>query len=703
MYKFSLFHEQIGREFLKDAPKGWENFKLTIARDAKYHGCAIKFTVDLDWITQGKAFITSVYQQLGIRADITVVIHEYIPDINDYVEAYTGQLNLDKLAITEQTASCNVEERNFMQLIFNSEDIELDLFSMQTLSGKAIARETPFLQLQLHSKAIPLRTTADTDENQAEYQIITDKRVGIIYTSFDKIDHDEFNTRRQDGDEGTGINKYNTGISFEQNQNPIIEFTTTGKVTLEYAVNVEFWLNSEKGDFDYARLEWWFGFNEANIIWSHKNTGVKELYNETIFVPKTTLELDVKPGDKLYFYGFITVQEVSGNFQLRYRVQPNVGTYIHLTGATTTESSPAKGLLAYEAFDRMVHMMTGRPNSFYSELLGRTDSEPRLYGKDGDASLTWLSNGFQIRQFPLKERTISTSFKEAYDALDAIWNVGMGPEIIDNRQVLRIEKKAHFYRDEVVLELGPVSNLKKEVATGLYYNEAEFGYSKWQNNQDGTLDEFNTKTTRTLPDGVKGKYSAIGKWIASGYTIEATRREQYKDSNTKDASNDKEIFVVRLTRYYGIFTTLRNQDMEISGVLDPDSIYNIDITPTRNLFRHGNMLSAGLLHEDNENLFLQPGEANFKVSCKLPGETKAVAEDMLIKAKDLERPLWLPEYYTFDYPIRTSERKLLEANPYGTIVFRDIFGNKKKGYLINVDCNPFSKETGWKLIRKYEE
>lgn len=692
MYKFALYHGSIGRIVLDDAPKGWDSFKLKFIRDQEYHGMGQKFTLDVQWITMGREFITSVYNQEGIQAKITAILYELNVNTNEYEEAYTGFLNLEKLVVSREEAQCNIEEGGFSKLLFTSEDIEIDLYASETLTGRSMPAAAPNQQILLHSKSIEEETQANVIDNQAEYQIIIDRRIGTVYIGFDDMKLNEVKAYN-----------YQTGISFDERVDEFVEFKASGTVNVSFALSFHLKVTSETGDFDYGSFDWYAGLNNPERIFTHAASRIKETYEVTGSTKEFTASYQVKPGDRFYFYGRIAMREISGNYNFRYRLTPKLGTYVRINGSTTTGASTANGLMAHEAWAQAVNVITGRPDSFYSEFFGRTDSLPRKYVADGAGSLTWLTNGFQIRQFPLSERTVSTNFKSLFSSMNAIFNLGLGQEVINGKDVLRVEPKSYFYQDQVLLQLGMVKNLKKSVASNYFYNEAEFGYAKWQNNAQGTLDEFNTKSTRTLPiDVIKGKYSAVSKYIASGYTIESTRRQAYTDATTQDSSNDKEIFVVRLIRGLSGLEPMRNQGVVLQNIVSPETAYNVDISPTRNLFRHSYILAASLIYQKDKRLPLQPGDGNFKMSSQYEGEELPIVENMDIYGRDLEAPLWFPEFYEFDYPIKTAERKLIEANPYGIVTFMDEEGAIKKGYIIEVETTPYTKGTSWKLIRKFE-
>src|SRR5690606_33482514 len=94
----------------------------------------------------------------------------------------------------------------------------------------------------------------------------------------------------------------------------------------------------------------------------------------------------------------------------------------------------SKMILAHELGDRLAKIITNKEKAFYSEILGRTDIG---YPNDGKAALTGFAHGMWIRGFdriPItdenKYKPFKTSLKDYMQSLSAIWNIGMGIEII---------------------------------------------------------------------------------------------------------------------------------------------------------------------------------------------------------------------------------------------------------------------------------
>lgn len=720
LFRFVLSNAAVGTVEI-DAPQDWNDMQHSIQRDSVYHGVAIKYSIDFTFVKSGLNFIRTVYNTEGIEGEILMIVYELDANAHNYVAAYSGRINLSKYVATEDNCTTNAEESGFTRRILNLDDVSVDLSKLISLDGKAIA---PFAKevenVALHSKAIVQRFEGYVTANQPEYSYrpLTNEEeyFGTMYIGFDDIKHNELN-----------IYNYNTGLELTDGRDELVQFKERGQITVDYSLNVTVeCLLGDKGDFDAAFINFYLGLgpippdrpgiagrgNAPRIYhWNNRevygagdniNGDLRHLINIT-----GTAVFDVNIGDKLYFYGDVGLYSISqptfGKTDFEWRINANVGTSLKIKGATTTDPTAATVMMLHEAFARVIQSITGRNNAFYSELLGRTDAQPTPYTANGELSFLSLTNGSQIRGFPLVERPIFATFKELFSSTNAIKPIGIGTEMLpDGTERVRLEGVEYFYQPIVVLELGMVKDLKLSVAQEYFFNQTQVGYEKWGSNADNSLDEPNTKQTRVLPiTQLKNSYSAVSKYSASGYLIEQTRREQFNTSPDKETGEDKTNFWVCLLRKNGGgYETERNQLLNVvKNVLSPDSAYNLRITPQRNFKRHGRIIRSGLRFRDTRPIIFQEGNANYIAETQFFDESVSTIENEPLIGTQLVEPLWIPEYYEFDAPLPAYQRKLIEANPHRLITFMDSAGNLKKGYLKDIRISLTGPMATFKLLR----
>lgn len=699
MYKFILLHKTLGRYVLKHDPIGWDSQKLTFKRSNTYHGITVEYSQELEFIKDGKDYLQTVYEAEGIEGVVEVIVQAQNLNLR-WETQYIGVINFSKYENGETRLKTNIEQTGFTRRFLNGEDIEVDLNSLKGLQGEPLLPyNTEERSITLHSKTISQEYSAKVlpEQPDVESAIIEDSnaRDSTIIIGWDAIEKNEL-----------GAYTYGTGFDVDGNVWEIFkESETSGPMHLQIRLKAFVEMRLIQGDFDEAAIQFFYRKNNgpAQTLYSATTTSAGGSFGRTVDFNFETDE-DITVGDKLYFWGRIYGGDVSGAYRWRNFISIDKAvSFIKATAYTVTSETGCRGRLAHETAARLVQAITGTTDPLVSEFLGRTDSEPRAYAQDGPGSLLFFTNGYQIRNFPVGLRPVTTNFKKFYDGLDAIYNIGVGVEIIEGRERVRIEQRSYFYNPVPVLKLGGVSKLKKSLAAEYIYNQAEFGYSKWETQADGGLDEFNSKREYALPiTQIKKKYSAISGFIAGGYTIESTRREQYSIASTKDSSTDNDIFVICVLRSGLSFVTERAQAYQtITGIIGADTVYNARISPARMLLNHGSTLKAGLLHQIDKYIRFTTGTGNYRMASQMIGELNILAENQDFLIAELPDPPFMPEYYTFEYGLQAHEIALVRANPYGLITFEDSLGNEKAGYLVELKADP-AGVSDFKLLRKFE-
>ena len=209
--------------------------------------------------------------------------------------------------------------------------------------------------------------------------------------------------------------------------------------------------------------------------------------------------------------------------------------------------------LVNESLSRAAEAITGGNIRAYSDFFGRTDSQPYTTALDGEGSLLCFTNGLLIRGYTLLDGSrppMPVSLKEMFEALNAIYNIGMCIEPDTNRtgmNRLRIEPMHHFYQPNVMMLCDNVGEVSIENQTDNYVGIFRTGYNKWQGEQTGGLDDFmNKREYRTALSTSKKVLEKYCGFLGSSYAIETTRRQT--GINTQDWRFDHENFVICMER-----------------------------------------------------------------------------------------------------------------------------------------------------------
>ena len=397
---------------------------------------------------------------------------------------------------------------------------------------------------------------------------------------------------------------------------------------------------------------------------------------------------------------------------------------IRIYDPTYYESKLGNGrnfLLPYESLDRTLHIITGVKNSLKSTILGRTDTFNKCE-KDGDASLTGITNGFWVRNFV--DEPLTTSFKDFMDSFGAVWQIGYGIEKVGFKEQLRAEHINHFYQDEITIKIDQPNDIERTVASDYFYSSLDLGYSKPSGDElyeeAMGLDEYNVKNSYTTHiSRVENKFEQISKYRADSYGTEFARRKPRDQYPQEDTRYDKDIMIMDLQRndiggtnfiqrkWQKDFENPTNFSTFVTGVFSPLTATNLRFSPLNLLLRWGFWIKCGLEKYKTTEIRYSSSEGNSKLTTQLKGSDKIYSENGNVLVSDLDRSLFIPEFIEFEYPIDSSLLNKINGtsinkdgetimNYYGLVEFTNEDGLKEYGFLMELKPNG---KGSWKLLK----
>lgn len=698
MYRYYLYHPDLKKPtLLKHAPVGWDAMDKEFTRDRATHGIFFGYTPKIKFIKDGKAIIHTLYELYGPEAEIVIIIKIRNVSSRKWETDYVGKLNLMTLTISTLYAECNIEQTGFVQKFKNRQDVKVNLQSLVDLDGNAItsfAAETK--TVQLHSKTIKkAQHLARTEGAIIDGEHACCVGFWYVQTALDSV-VDEIGEYIQYPDGFVNTKLEDAGAPGKYHLKVDAISAGVYSFDLKFRIKVTSFVNSVNA-YDIS----------VKLFLKHKNvrTGVLTTYTVNVldatrpFADPFTYDsgfLDVvlavnnlalDTGDEIYYYWqFSNSATTSPNYD-QFIFDLAADNYFKATVLSTFPATNAPLVLKHEAIARVCQAILGVADPLRSDYYGRVDSEPNVYAADGDGSLRGITNGFQVRGFPIADKPVITSMKDLFESLHMIDGVGMGVETINGKEYVVLEPLSHFYQPVEVFQVDNVKDIEKSVDEDGYYNELEIGYKKWtvSGGRVNHLDEFNTKREYSLPiTQVKSKMRMLSPYIAAGHLLETTRRDSYNVSSTKDNENDNEIFIIQLARNGAAYVTAKNEAFQtLTGMISPATVYNADLSPGRCLLRHGSRISSFLQKQKDKSLRLTVIDGNTEVVSKRTDEANTVTEDADVAIASLTRPLWLPEIYRFKAPLTVSQMAALTANPYGYISFSNTTQGHKKCYILS--------------------
>lgn len=726
--RYTLYNKIQGSLIIEE-PIGWHDDEKELARHEQYHGIVSKFSNSSKFIGNGKEFIQLVYDIEGINAEIKLKREERHPKTDVWTLSYSGYLDLSTWETENNQLSVKFNSAGIEQLLKSRESEQVEIDRLTTIDGKVIP-EINVIQVELEGRRIFLKTkyTVKSTENSITLYNQTNGQTRGCTASVPLFLLNKSHENAHSIISGTSVgdNSWDrtgngeTGNMFFAVSD--VDRVLNLKFNLKFTVDIlsfddinffRFWVRlvTYQNGIDY-------NFKENTVLLTSDNF---EFLNNNTFQFNFDQTITILAGESL---GLVFDQNFDGRngFSAHLEIKlKDIECEMYIDEDSFHEKSTTKSVLGHELIERLVTISTNKENSFYSDFLGRNDLG---YQVDGKASLNGFSHGFWVREFdklpvpseiPKVEnlfKPLTTSFKDAINSLDAIWNIGIGIETIGNKERVRLEELSYFYNNNVTIRLPfQVKNIKRSVATNYYFSSLEFGNEKGGSYDEACgLDEYNSKSTfTTIINRVKENYSKISKYRFDSYGMEFARRKPKSLNDTEDTSYDTDIFIMDLKRSAtSIFKERKWQDdfeQVPTGIFSPETATNLRFSPLNCLLRHSWWFSGGLKKYATDYIRYGSSVANSQLKTKLIGGNEYSENGNIINS-ELQSARFFPEWIEFEYKCDFDVMQLVEGtttiagkkikNFYGLVEFINENNEKEKGFLFNL--KPNGKGT-WKILK----
>jgi len=676
-------------------PVNWKSFVPTIQAHPVYKTLISQFgEKNLILIKDAKNYADQAYDQDGVTAIVEVKWQEYNSTSNDYDSTYSlGRLSFrpGKYKRFKNKTEVGFEPDSFIMNLLNRDEIEMDLQDLTDLDGSAITTFTDeTLDLTIESQLIK-------EIKLFEYiQTVVDDTTldNSDYVSGDTI----YITLKVNNDNGGNL-KIATNASLAEgysiNQLPgfIVKFLEDGDVNIAINASISILLENYSGGS---------GAPKASICYK-KNTSSEVILSTVTFPGYGTfdqLDLDydsnfdlaaISTGDRLRVYVKVydLVKTTLPDITVQY-LNPFIGSPFYPTLKIIQETehpdTTCRLMPPWEYLLRICQKITGRNDCLRSSYFGRTDSEVHTYGSDGEGSLRFISNVYQLRQYPISF-SIKSGLMKAFLELNEIEPLAIGVVYESDLPYISIEKESYWksnddsglilYTDEDGINWSPSDRH--------IIGSVKSGFKNFEEKETGTQETTHTPRVFTI-DGVdkvtSREYNIQSDIIGSGHLIELLRRKPYDQSATKDEDFNRKRIILDCKREGGGFTLKRDEAFSaITNLKNSDTNINLEITPVQNLIRHAPILLSGLAQKKavtpatNKLLRFQSGEANILVT------TQKTSESVISEGGDLnidmlptgyDEPLFNASYLgSAKVKLTKDQRQLIKSGFTGYITVID--------------------------------
>jgi hypothetical protein len=711
-FQYILTYNDLGySETLRHNPIGWNNLGLTFMRNEVYNSILRSFSLSLRFPRKsgaGGSEIEESYLLKGISASIDIEVKELDTATETYTTIYTGIIDFAPERFTRERdwIEAGIIDTGKLQKLKAREDIDYDLNSTTSTDDVAI---DPFV-------------SAPRD--------IIFRKIDIYLQVAGKL---------------SGFSIIGTGGYFELSGDP--------PSTIESGLYVEFQEDltvQELGDrfglndvYEYAQRErklYTNDLDEATTIiinsigvatgWDglrHTATGgTYEAYfrlyltsydeDDNVLVEQVILEkywLDVFESDVAFtmdvqaFTDEISIP-AGGYLEIYYAHEPttiwvNATAEVHGFHAIEidfhekTDGEPDTAVqcfLPHEAFTRLIQLITSETNTanlFYSEYLGRTDSEFTTYATNGAGAFDAIASGWNLRGFP--DQAFNVNIKDLFESFGRIHALGMGYDRVNDR--FYISPIEEFYdASYFMFDLGEVAELSIKPHKEIFHSKIDSGYDEkgeYENLQG--VNEFNLSSEHSEVLPVKSTNPLRPVYNADSIGMELARRAQYYSSASEDTKYDDNIYIVHTD---GSYTLVAAGATGFRGI---EQYYNIALTPRENIIRNAGLIKSGLWLHDLKVKFVKAQKDKDITYVNQNGNSVSEFDDLdgtdLVKSQ-----LFIPEVYEFESKITPEIFTILNTNPHGYIRF-SFNETEYEGFLLSVESGEYNgRKANYRLIAK---
>lgn len=342
--------------------------------------------------------------------------------------------------------------------------------------------------------------------------------------------------------------------------------------------------------------------------------------------------------------------------------------------------SECRGYRIGQLFDKICRAMSnGTGGGVTPEL-----SNPSYQDYDSIPSQLLFTSGDSLRGLTSPQPpAIWTSFNQFFKAVSNIYSLGMG---IFNG-AYRLSPISFFLdKDSVIADLGEVSDLQVSPAKEYLYNNLSIGYDDQDYDEVNGRDEFNTKHEYKFPiSSVTGNKEMVCPYRTDMYGIE-TYRANLTQKTTTDNSTDNDTFIIETNNVIvNGAVSIRRPGFTISGLIYPQSAYNISLSPKRNMYRNMRLIASTCNGIRSGTITYQISKKNNSLVSSRNSVT--VVEKSNVGTNSMPSPLFIPILFRFRCTPPDNIAALMATNPRGCFKFA-WQGNTYKGFPMTVGTKP---------------
>lgn len=574
-------------------PKKFKDIKLILKRDTKMHGFTFEYSsaeVKLQYsfnkhtdetkvdsygdVWSMRSFLQSIYNANGTNGKVHFYYEHLIGE--DWIIQYKGRVNFNKYRYRNKKLEIPVKRMKFDDKFRSRMDTkvgmkqQIDFDNVDQLIGSLPPTES----IVTHSKTIRRRFLAEVDNSlssqsginftadishnkDTDHQTNVSCLLGLTQETRNEIDdYSQFGTVSQFLEIGETREPVIGDSAHYINGDAIYNIKEKGYYTFTHESDIDWHITTELGYTRNCYMKVWLIVVQPTGVTTFilQNTLVNSSGDFTVNTAHTVENsINLNKGDKVYLIGLVSlphVSDIANGFDetIEYEITLNTNK-LTVNADTVVPSSSVELAKLSDLMEHNILMTTGESGVLVSGELKSGGCFHDMYVSNGKFMRGLIYDSGDTDTYNNVPRY---SWEDLFNnGCQTMFGLGMAihDDVNGDSKVL-IERYSHFYRSDTVnmiYQVAATEDWEMTIAEKEIYNEVIVGYNKFlEGDEDfasNSLDEFNTYQEYLTPlETVKNKLDLRTDFIASGFVIEATRRQQYEEDDQWKFDDD--LFII---------------------------------------------------------------------------------------------------------------------------------------------------------------
>ena len=631
-----------------EGPDGWRDEGIRRERHPDYHGLFTSYSEGLRYVYDGAEIIKYVYDNEGVEGELQLEVLVRRDSDWLYTSYFIGDIDFSTFLNSFDGITVNTKDAGASALIKANDSVS---YEVDMSFGGDIK------QMLLTGVVLLNKTTWTISDDPGGDNVNAVNRPQMTIANSETGFGADVQTSPYAQDFGNINNKDNRIYISTYAQTLVVDYDFSLQVLPVSGVNYAA-ASITSGFFVFPAAG---GASTPYFLYSTAPGGIDNANH----ILKGTINIPVNVGDILVYTSAL---DSAPSIEWHYNANPSLVKGLIAISFKTRYPASYANVIRYFDLAKAVLKQLAPDATLVSSFLNNAtltsvDSRPYwLYATCGDA----------LRR--LSGARLSITWKKIFQDLSSIYGLGIGVE----GNVVRIEPLSYFYQDQLICDLGEVTNFEYAPAIDMMGNQLNVGYADQDYDTLNGKDETNVLQEYKLPIN---KVKTLIEFIADSRTDRTgaeSLRINLTSKDTTDNKADTEVFLFELQAGGGIdpngnpYLSLYQPNATVAGAItgigSPDTAYNLTLTPKRNLLRLAPYLQSILYQRNGAKITFQTSSKNRDLVANLGSGPIAESGDLtlpiatpifqpnLIKMKAIMPPNWqdLQSYVPYGYYTGTT-------------------------------------------------